>query len=77
MGTGWRSFGEVNSPEAVLASVSVLLRDRAVEIHTIGLTLEALDYGRPNHYSENTRFLVDLAKVGGGRTVQFKNPPPR
>jgi len=75
VGTGWRSFGEVNSPEAVLASAAVWLRDRDVEIHTIGLTLEALDYGRPNHYSENTRFLVDLAKVGGGRTVQFKNPP--
>ena len=55
----------------------VLCEERGIEIMTIGLTLESLDYGRPNHYPQNTVFLVDLAAATGGRTKQFKSPPRR
>jgi HEAT repeat protein len=76
---GAPSHGPYASPEGILASVKVWNRYRGAVIHTIGLTLENMDRGRPN-LAEDLRLMKDfvqrLASGTGGECKIILQPPP-
>lgn len=75
---GAPSDGLYISPEGILASVNVWNRYRGAVVHTIGLTLESMDRGRPN-LAEDLRLMKDfvqrLAARTGGECRIILRPP--
>lgn len=64
---GAPSGGPYVSPEGILASVTAWNRYRGAVVHTIGLTLEDMDRGRPI-LAEDLRQMKDFVRRLAGRT---------
>jgi hypothetical protein len=76
---GAPSDGPYVSPEGILASVAGWNRYRGAVVHTIGLTLENMDRGRPNlaeDLREMKAFVSQLAASTGGECRIILQPPP-